>query len=108
MLCRHNDEMPEPAIECGDAKVTRLVAFVAARVEEDRLGARLTTPADEAVIARCDIVQQVLLDMARDTCRPTESCQLPQRCLRALGEYAFVHKDHGDFNAEWMAWRLLP
>lgn len=100
--------MPEPRIECGDEKVSGLVAFVSARAEEDRLGAHLKTPADEAVIARCDIVQQVLLDMARETCRPTESCQLPQRCLLSLGEYAFVHKGHRDFDPEWTAWRLLP
>lgn len=100
--------MPDAAIECGDAKVARLLAFVAARVEEDRLGAHMTTPVDEAALERCDIVQQVLLDMARDTCSPSEPCLLPQRCLRALGEYAFVHKTHRDFDPGWKAWRLLP
>jgi len=100
--------MPEAAIECGDAKVAGLLAFVAARVEEDRLGAHLATAVDEAALERCDIVQQVLLDMARDTCSPGSPCLLPQRCLRALGEYAFVHQAHRDFDPEWMAWRLLP
>jgi len=100
--------MHEAPIECGDARVTSLVAFAAARVEEDRLGAQLTTPPDEAALARCDIVEQVLLDMARDTCRATEPCQLPERCLRALGEYAYVHRTHRDFDREWMGWRLLP
>ncbi|NPC43353.1 hypothetical protein [Nocardioides sp. zg-1230] len=100
--------MPDAAIECGDAKVARLLAFVAARVEEDRLGAHMTAPVDEAALERCDIVQQVLLDMARDTCSPIEPCPLPQRCLRALDEYAFMHKTHRHFDPEWMAWRLLP
>jgi hypothetical protein len=100
--------MPAGAIECGDGKVADLLAFVAARADEDRLGAHLMTPADETAIETCDVVQQVLLDMARDTCRPGEPCRLPQRCLRALGQYAFSHRDHHDFDPGWMAWRLLP
>jgi hypothetical protein len=63
---------------------------------------------NEAVLDRCDIVQQVLLDMARDTCRPSEPCALPQPCLRALAEYAFAHETHPNYDPVWMAWRLLP
>jgi hypothetical protein len=100
--------MSEAAIQCGDPMVAGLIAFVAARAEEDRLGAHLTTPVDEAALDRCDVVQQVLLDMARDTCRVSEPCLLPQRCLLALGEYAFAHRTHQDFDPEWMGWRLLP
>ena len=100
--------MPEGAIECSDAQVAHLLAFVGARAEEDRSRAHLTTPVDEAVLERCDIVQQVLLDMARGTCNPTDPCLLPQRCLRALGEYAFAHSTHRDFKPEWMGWRLVP
>lgn len=105
---RDNGTVPEAAIECGDANVESLLAFVAARVEEDRLGAHVTTSIDEAVLERCDIVQEVLLDMARDTCNPSVSCLLPLPCLRALGEYAFVHRTHRDFDPHWMKWRLLP
>jgi hypothetical protein len=99
--------MPEAEVKCGDATVAGLLAFVAARVEEDRLGGLLTTPVDEALLDQCDIVQHVLLDMARDTCRASEPCRLPQRCLRALGEYAFAHKTHKDFCPGWAGWRLL-
>ena len=88
--------MPEAAIECGDEKVAALLAFVAARVEEDRLGAHLATPVDEAALETCDIVQKVLLDVARDTCSPSDRCLLPLRCLRALGEYASLHWPHRD------------
>ena len=100
--------MPEGAIDCGDAQVAGLLAFVAARAAEARLGAHLSAPADETAMEMCDVVQQVLLDTARDTCRPSEACLLPQRCLRALGEYAFRYRTHRDFDPEWMVWRLLP
>ena len=103
----HTDAMPEAEVKCGDATVAGLLAFVAARVEEDRLGGLLTTPVDEALLDQCDIVQHVLLDMARDTCRASEPCRLPQRCLRALGEYAFAHKTHKDFSPGGAGWRLL-
>lgn len=96
------------AIECGDVKVAGLLAFVAARAEEDRLGAHLTTPIDQTVLQRCDIVERVLLDMARNTCGPLGPCQLPKPCLHALGEYAFAHMAHRGFDPEWMVWRLLP
>ena len=100
--------MPEDVVECGDAKVAGLLAFVAHRAEEDRLGAHLTTPVDQATLEKCDVVQNVLLDIARDTCRPSEPCLLPAPCLHALGEYAFAHRTHRDFDPEWMVWRLLP
>jgi hypothetical protein len=99
--------MPEAEVECGDAKVAELLAFVDARAQEDRLGGQLTTPVDEPLLDRCDIVQNVLLDMARDTCRASEPCGLPQRCLCALGEYAFMHKAHKDYDPGWAVWRLL-
>jgi hypothetical protein len=102
------DRVAESAIECGEPQVAGLLAFVAARVEEDRLGAQLTTPVDESLVGRCDVVERVLLDMARDACRPGEPCPLPERCLRALGEYAFAHSTHHDFHPAWLAWRILP
>jgi hypothetical protein len=40
----HNGDMPSAVIECGDATVAGLLAFVAARAEEDRLGAHLALP----------------------------------------------------------------
>jgi hypothetical protein len=98
----------ERAIECGDGRVAALLAFVAARAEEDRWGAQLTTPVDEALLARYDIVQHVLLDVARETCDPSHPCRLPRRCLHTLGEYAFVHRSHQDYDPEWTVWRLLP
>ena len=104
----HTCSMSAGAVECGDAKVAGLLAFVAARAEEDRLGAHLTTPVDETAVEMCDVVEQVLLEMARDTCSPTRACLLPQRCLLALGEYAFAHRAHQAFDADWMVWRLLP
>lgn len=99
--------MPETAIECGDAKVAALLTFVAARAQEDRLSAQLTNPVDKAILDRCDIVEHVLLDMARETCSGSEPCLLPERCLRALGEYALVHRTHHDFDPQWTTWRLL-
>ena len=99
--------MGELAIECGNPHVADLVAFVAARAEEDRLGAYLASPIDERQIKACDLVRDVLLEMAREACRSGEPCPLPERCLRALGEYAFTHRSHPDFHLAWLGWRLL-
>lgn len=99
--------MAERALECGHPHVAELLNFVAARAEEDRSGAQRVSPTDLSRTEMSDLVQDVLLDMARETCRAGEPCALPDRCLRALGEYAFTHSSHPDFHPAWLGWRLL-
>ncbi len=99
--------MSEPAIECGSLRVADLLTFVAARAEEDRCRALLASPTNGPLIETCDIVEGVLLDMAREACRADEPCSLPGSCLRALGEYASLHESHPDFHPAWSGWRLL-
>jgi hypothetical protein len=98
----------EAEIECGDPRVADLLSFVAARAAEDQSKALEASPPDSTLIATCEIVDRVLLDMAREACRAEERCTLPDRCLRALGEYAFTHRSHPDFHPGWARWRLLP
>jgi hypothetical protein len=100
--------MGDRAIECGNPHVADLLAFVAARAEEERSGAHRAGPAWQSRTEILDLVEDVLLKMARGTCRCGEPCALPDRCLRALGEYAFLHRSHADFHPAWSGWRLLP
>jgi hypothetical protein len=99
--------MVEQAIECGNPHVAALVSFVAVRVEEDRLRALHASPIDERQIHACNVVDDVLLAMAREACSSGQPCPLPERCLRALGEYAFTYRSHPDFHPAWLGWRLL-
>jgi hypothetical protein len=95
------------AIECGNPHVADLLSFVAARSEEERSGVHGARPGWQGRTETLDIVEGVLLSMARETCRPQKPCALPGYCLRTLGEYAFAHRSHPDFNPAWSGWRLL-
>jgi hypothetical protein len=100
--------MADPAIECGHPHISDLLTFVAARVKEERSGVHGARPAWQGRTEILDVVENVLLNMALNTCRPGQPCALPDPCLRSLGEYAFIHQSHPDYHPAWSGWRLQP
>jgi hypothetical protein len=100
--------MAGEALECGNPHVADLLTFVAARLEEDRSDTSVARRASQGRAEILGIVKDVLLPLARESCRAEMPCALPDRYLRALGEYAFLHRSHPDYHPAWLGWRLLP
>ena len=100
--------MPGRKIACGNPHVADLLTFVDARHEEDRSDTSVARRARPGRTEILGIVEDVLLPMARETCCPEKPCALPDRYVRALGEYAYLHRSHPDYHPAWLGWRLLP
>lgn len=78
---------PGTSSDCSNPLVRTLLAFVAARAEEDQSAARTASPANESMLDVCELAER-LLELAVDRCAPDSPCRLSLHQVRTLVEVA--------------------